>query len=151
MFNGVNFVFVLGAMLVLGGYLLRRNARAVHRSSRRDVHSEAREQLQRAATAVDSHVERQEVRLHEFERQIDARTATRIAQLETLIVEARQAAARLETLLARANGEKQDVAPELQPLIEELQGAGYTAAEIATIVSRSRDEVQQELDRRGAA
>lgn len=150
MFPGSSFVVVLGGMLVLGGYLLRRSARAVHRSSHRDVHAEARQQLQRTATAAETHVERLEVRLHEFERQVDARTSTRIAQLQTLITAGQQAAARLESLLNRTRDEEAAVAAELRPLIGELREAGYSASEIAGMLKQSAEQVQHELDRTAA-
>ena len=139
MFSGNGAIFLVGGMLLLGGFLLRRSARAVARSSRRDVHGEARQQLQRTAMAAESHVERLEVRLQEFDREVESRTATRIAQLQALIVEAREAGARLESVLERCRTGNEALAAEVQPLLEELRLAGFSTAETVEIVRKTAE------------
>ena len=78
----------LGLLVLFLAFLMRRTGRRSRRSAQRDVLAEVRGEFRAAENSAKRELQKLEVRLYDFSREVDALTQTRIALLQQLIAEA---------------------------------------------------------------
>jgi hypothetical protein len=158
--NGFDLILV-GLLVLVTAFLLRRTFVRGRRSRRRNVLKEVQNDFREAERSAARSVERLEVRLYDYGREIEGQVQTRMARLDRLVVEAEQEAGRLKQLLADSRGPQQDAAdttaghssrsPAEVPdahrsMIVHLADAGYSGEQIANLASRPIEFVQSVLD-----
>jgi len=134
-------LIVLGLLLVAVAFLLRRAGKKSRRSRNRDVAAEVRQQFHEAERDGRREIERLEVRLHDFAREIDALAQTRIAALTELIAAADRAIGELSKHTVTG-----PLSPEQVRILQLLREAGYGDTELAHLIGRSTDEVRDALN-----
>ncbi len=108
--GGGQFV-VLGFMLVLVAVILRRAAPRLPRRPARDAVYDLQDEIREIETGHASRLEKMELRLHDFARDVEARIQTRLTLLDELVFDADQEIARLQQLLEQTRGGPQLVKP----------------------------------------
>ncbi|MEZ6047341.1 MAG: hypothetical protein R3C11_17520 [Planctomycetaceae bacterium] len=101
MFNGLEHV-ALGGFILLAAYIIQRRTWRL-RGGRRDKSSydEAQAEISALENAQRNELNRLQVKLHDFERMVDAKVQTRMLQLEQLLEQADQEIHRLNGEIAR--------------------------------------------------
>jgi hypothetical protein len=101
--NGLNDAqtIALGIAVILTGLVLRRGFTRAKHMQGRNPWGEAQAEFRRQPVADTATVEKLEVRLHEFARQVEARIHTRMAVLDRLIVDAEREIVRLQQVLGK--------------------------------------------------
>ena len=163
--------YVLLGLLTLGtGLYLRRGWKKGNVIRSRKPLAEARESMRQAENTPQGIAQQAETSLAEYTREVEGRMETRIEVLDQLIVEADKEIARLEESLETrretTEPSKNSAGPDLilHPQAREdsteirsdrailaFSEAGYEPTEIATLVSRTEDDVQAILDQRKAS
>jgi len=159
---------LIGLTMLVIAFLVRRSVTLHKRTSGRDVAGEVRRDMLAAEKTVASRIAKLEVRLHDYDRDVNGRIQTKLAMLDRLIEEADQEIDKLSGLLnsdqlrsairSHASGKTidrlgsdsdtsiQPLSAEQRRMIVHVWNAGYAAEEIATLISRSADEIRQVLD-----
>ncbi|MFQ5733202.1 MAG: hypothetical protein ACE5KM_14775 [Planctomycetaceae bacterium] len=135
----------LGLLLLLVGFLMRRSAKRHRRRPETDPSEEVRTQFLQAEKTSRSNLEQLELRLHDFAREVDALTQTRIGTLAELVTAADEAVCELDERLAgqsRAGGTAAGLTAQQQRMVALLSGAGYQAGSIAALIGRPVEEVR---------
>lgn len=115
--NGLQLV-VLGLLVLVVAFLLRRSiVLAKRQRSGLDTAEISRPALSADARAA-AEIQRLEVRLHDFDREIESRMQTRIATLDQLIVEADREISRLNEL--RAHERTAWTTPRHEPVADDV-------------------------------
>lgn len=168
-----------GIFLALGFWIRSVFARRVREETLLGAKTEEPEDP-KAADRANARVDRFEIRLHEYSRDVEARMETRLARLDRLVVSADQEICRLEDLLEKKGNRNPQSGPDIitggsegmettdnrirEPLtswqrrmVWHLQEAGYAPREIAVLLDRPEDEVvaslefERQVQSRGAA
>lgn len=172
----IGFLSLLFAGLMVWRTRLARRLRAEGSAtiSRRD-HREASEAVER----VSSHVDRFELRLYEYNREVEARIETRLAQLDQLVLSADREICRLQNLLQKKDSSAPSPGPDIvtnapastasleqqsglltpwqRRMVLHLADAGYNTREISVLLGRPEEEIsaalelERRLQSRGAA
>lgn len=143
---------LLGIAIVVTGLVLRRGMAQAKQAQSRDPVGEARADLRRRARRDQASVEMLEVRLHEFARTVEARTQTRMAVLDHLILDADREIARLQSLLGKLEGQSDTgtsstrAAPSLLSLGHAGDARGLPAAVAGEPTGRTRRDVPRQPD-----
>jgi len=158
--NGFDLILV-GLLVLVTAFLLRRTFVRGRQSRRRDVLKEVQDDFREAERSAARSVERLEVRLYDYGREIEGQVQTRMAMLDRLVVEAEQEAGRLKQLLADSTGPQPDaddttaghpahgpadVSDAHRSMIVHLADAGYSREQIANLASRPIGLIQSVLD-----
>ncbi len=169
----MGFLSVLFAGVVCWRMWLARKVReeqAMH--GRTQDRREASEAMERVAT----HVNQFELRLYDFNREVEGRIETRLTQLDQLVVEADREIVRLQDLLRKkgtdnttaagpditlpGSSAKTSAQPSAQTgdatrgpltpwqrrMVLHLSEAGYNAREVAALIDREEEEVKIALE-----
>jgi hypothetical protein len=115
--NGLNDAqtIALGIAVILTGLVLRRGFTRAKHMQGRNPWGEAQAEFRRQPVADTATVEKLEVRLHEFARQVEARIHTRMAVLDRLIVDAEREIVRLQQVLGKdSHAPEQSLAQPLE-------------------------------------
>lgn len=145
-----------GGQMILGGllmlvvaFVLRRSFSQSKVSRTRDPLREARQEIHQAESSYAGAINKMELRLHEYAREVEARIDTKITVLDRLIVAAEQKIQRLEELsqpAAPAEAAEAAEPPRLisdgQRVIYQLADLGLSAAEIAERISEPASHVR---------
>lgn len=145
-------LILLGSMMFVIGFVLWRNTVLRRQSSRRRPHREAVAEIETRMQIPDSHLRGLEVRLHDYDREVEARIKTTLAILDKLVLDATQESAHLEELIDRAQalgvGPKlfnpnagTEMSAEQQRRFEELVALGLADDEIARVLQVSEEVV----------
>ena len=78
---------LLGLLLLVTAFVLRRSFSGIKKSQQRDPLKEARQEIRAAETGHAAKINRMELKLHDYDREIDGRTQTQIALLDQLVIE----------------------------------------------------------------
>eukprot|EP00913_Durusdinium_trenchii_P035300 g33030.t1 len=118
---------VLGMAILFVAFLLRRNAVRGRKSQNRDIVGEVREEFLQQEKQGASKLEKLELRLYDYSREVEARIETRIALLDQLVVAADAETTRLESQLKlhlenADEAARQRATPEQRRMIEHLAG-----------------------------
>ena len=97
-FSGLQIV-LLGLLILVVGFLLRRSFMLNKRSRKRDPASEVRKEMHAAERSATSGIRKLEIRLHDYGREVEGRVQTTLTLLDRLILEADRESHRLLTLL----------------------------------------------------
>jgi len=100
-FSGFQLV-LLGLSLLIVGIVLWRGFARGRRSRGRDVTAEVRREMLDAEQTVSGRMDKLEVRLHDYGREVEGRIETRIALLNQLLIEADRKIERLQELTAES-------------------------------------------------
>ena len=168
-------LIILGLLILTAGFMLRRSVVLGRRSRNRDVAAEVRHEMHQAEQSVASRMQGLEVRLYDFEREVEAKMESRFAQLDQLIVEADGVIDRLRHQIredrrkessepvrrrpdivslpqrddnsAEAGGPdcSDSIDAEVCRMIGLYRQAGYSPPEIARLVDRTEPEVRAVL------
>lgn len=99
-----------GGQMILGGllmlvvaFMLRRSFTQSKASSRRDPLREAREEIRAAETSYASAINKQEIKLHDYSREVEGRIESRITLLNRLLIEADHKIAQLEAFAEKSS------------------------------------------------
>lgn len=164
---------VLGGLMLLSAWLLWRSHTWGAASRRRDPLDEARAAISEREHSETARIRNLEVRLFEFQREVEATIATRMAMLEKLTADADREIQRLVTAIAEARGfdvpETNDLddapvfrlgtvddwpAREVVDAMRLLRDAGFDIREIARLVEQPEaivEDVVGPIDRADAA
>jgi hypothetical protein len=154
-----------GVFLALGFWIRTVFSRRAHEETVRGAKTEEPDDP-KTADRVGARVDRFEIRLHEYSRDVEARMETRLARLDRLVVSADQEICRLQDLLEKKGKRPQngpDIAiggdasnsdtPVREPLtswqrrmVWHLQEAGYTPREVAVLLDRPESEIVAALE-----
>lgn len=133
---------VIGLLILVTAFLLRRTGLRSRKTRDGDVVAEVKQDfLQREERNL---VDRQTVKLHDFARDVDALTQTRIALLRELTAEADRAIIELQTQLA-ACGISGEFTPAQRRIAVLLSKAGHPTATIANLLNRPESEIRAAL------
>jgi hypothetical protein len=155
-FSGPQLI-VLGLMILVIGYLLRRTFVRSKRSRERDPAQEVRQARRAAERSAESGIRHLEVRLYDYGREVEGRVETTLTLLDRLILEAQQETDRLQQLLHSAGQADESSArvvrgtvdapldAEERGMVQNLKQAGYTLPQIARFLRRPADEVRAAL------
>ena len=105
--NGMQLI-VLGALMLVTAFVLRRTSVMSRKSRSRDVLAETRQEMRAAERAGSAVLHGLEVRLHEFSREIEGRMQTRLDALDRLTADADQEIERLRQLIEESRGQMRD-------------------------------------------
>lgn len=135
----------------------------------------------KAADRAAARVDRFELRLHEYSRDVEARMETRLARLDRLVISADQEICRLQDLIEKTGRRKNEQEPDIvigtkpepqvasdgrerdpltswqRRMVQHLRDAGYTPREIGALLDRPETEIvaalefEQQSQPRGAA
>jgi len=130
---------LLGILILFVAFLMRRGALKKRKSSNVNTAEEVRQQYV-AQQAGRKEIEKLELRLHEFAREVDALAQTRIAVLTELVAAADRAIVELEQRVCSG-----ELTAEQRRMIALLARAGYEAGEIATLIRGRKEEVNAVL------
>ena len=155
-------LILLGLAVLVIAFVLYRGIALSQRSGRRDFAAEARAELNRTERAAASGIEKLEVRLHDYGREIEGRVATTRTMLDRLILDAEQEARRLSELLKQSRPIAQSetlrkLTSDEHEMLRELQRAGYGIDRLARLLGRPTEEIiaalqeTHESQRSGAA
>ena len=95
---------LLGLSLLTVGFVLWRGFARGRRSRGRDLTAEVRREMLASEQTVTGRMEKLEVRLHDYGREVEGRIETRIAVLNQLLIEADREIKRLRSLLSESDG-----------------------------------------------
>ncbi|GAB4157078.1 MAG: hypothetical protein Tsb009_34100 [Planctomycetaceae bacterium] len=129
---------LLGVAILFVALLMRRSAVRRSRKSRMsDPVQEVRLAFAKAEKEGRSELEKLEMRLYEFSREMEAGMETRLARLDQLVQQADKEIARLEVLL-RLQQPGENSSPNVlnaseRRIIRHLHAAGYSNSEIASL------------------
>ena len=150
---------ILGLLILVTGFVLRRSAILSKRSEARDPAAEVRSEIHNAERTAGNRIHSLEVRLHDYSREVEGRIETNLARLDQLIAAADCEVERLSQLIQESSGQKPDFSqasgnnqPELSEgqqqrfMIVRLRAAGFEHHEIACIVNCSMETVRSVLD-----
>lgn len=112
--NGLGTAF-LGLLVLLLAFLMRRAGRRSRRTADRDVPAEVRNEFRAAENSAKRELQKLEVRLYDFSREVDALTQTRIALLQQLITEADRLLQQLQQQLDEAGKNPSSAEPPSDP------------------------------------
>ena len=145
-----------GGQMILGGllmlvvaFVLRRSFSQSKVSRTRDPLREARQEIHQAESSYAGAINKMELRLHEYAREVEARIDTKITVLDRLIIEAEQKIQRLEELAHRtapadatAPAEPPRMISDGQRVVYQLADMGLSATEIAERISEPASHVR---------
>lgn len=166
-FGGFDLVLT-GSMILLAIFLLRRTAVRSKRSRNRDVLTEVRDDFRKTEKSAARNIQRLEVRLYDYGREIEGQVQTRMSMLERLLEDAEHEAARLRQVLADSRAQNPEpartassstgrltssspednkaLAGEQRGMIVHLFDAGYSPEQIATLTSRPAELITAVLE-----
>lgn len=121
------------------------------------------------ADRESARVDRFEIRLHEYSRDVEARMESRLARLDRLVVSADREICRLQDLLEKKGKRAGEAGPDIVPtgtsnapnadgrmrepltswqqrMVAHLRDAGYSAKEIAVLLDRPESEITAALE-----
>jgi hypothetical protein len=130
---------LLGVLILFVAFLMRRAGMRKRRSSDENTAEVVRREYL-AHQAGRKEVEKLELRLHDFAREVDALAQTRIAVLTELVAAADRAIIELEKRTATG-----ELTAEQRRMIALLSQAGYDAGEIATLIRGRQEDVNAVL------
>ena len=149
---------VLGLLILVTGFVLRRSAILNKRSQARDPAAEVRSEMYNAERAAGNWIHNLEVRMHDYSREVEGRIETNLARLEQLIVAADSEFERLSQLIQESSGRNPELSqtpgtenPEFSEerqqrfMIVKLRKSGFEHHEIAGIANCSVDTVRSVL------
>lgn len=138
--------------------LVARRARAELDATTADAQDDPK-----AADRAGARIDRFELRLHEYSRDVEARMETRLAKLDRLVVSADREICRLQDLLETKGDRKRENGPDIvsnasgqnstEPGVREpftswqrrmvlhLREAGYNSREVAVLLDRPENEI----------
>ena len=126
-FSGPQIV-LLGLLILVVGFLLRRSFTLNKRSRKRDPAAEIRNEMMEAERSATSGIRKLEIRLYDYGREVEGRVQTTLTLLDRLILEADQESHRLLTLLSDS-GPKDDESDRLRRPDIVIPGNSPAAAE----------------------
>ena len=151
-------MIILGLLILVTGFVLRRSAMLNKRSRARDPAAEVRTEVRNAERAAGNWIHNLEVRMHDYSREVEGRIETNLARLDQLIVAADSECDRLSQLIQESSGRKPELSqspgtgnPELSEsgqkrfMIVRLRDSGFEHHEIAGIANCSVDTVRSVL------
>lgn len=144
MFGNPSQMILIGLAMLCTGFVLFRGSRRLRNSRTRNPQKESERDFLRAEQTVEARIQKLEVRLLEYEREVDAKINTKIKTLQQLILTAEKQIARLESL----NGveEKSGTGKtDRVVMIRQLQSAGFSETEIANMLQTDQREVKSAL------
>lgn len=120
---------LLGFTLALVALLMRRSAKRVMKSKNRDVLSEVQSEMRDAERSHVAAIQRSEVRVYDFHREVQGRVDGTLALLEELVAQADKEIDRLEQLLegtrpaASPHPRRPDITDGPAPMLRNIAGA----------------------------
>jgi len=142
-------LMLLGGMLLLGLFLFRRTVKRIQISQSRNPLAEVQREVRQQEQAQRNSLHQQEVRLHEFSREVEGRIQTRIATLEQMIQQADDTIQRLESVLAALEHTPAASTPDSQheqQLKKHLSIAGFSPKEVVHILGNVSVEINEQPD-----
>lgn len=94
---------LLGLSLLTVGFVLWRGFTRGRRSRGRDLTAEVRKEMLDSEQTISGRMEKLEVRLHDYRREVEGQIETRIALLNQLLIEADSEIKRLRELIAESS------------------------------------------------
>ena len=149
MFDNPMQMILIGMGMIVTGFVLFRGARQLNQSRRRNLLGEANQEILRAEKSVESRVQKMEVRLLEYQREVEAQIGTKMEALRQLTQSAETQIDKLETLLASFHSlnspqeSKQNIMHNR--MTKQLEAAGFSVDEISSLLKISSDEVRKLL------
>ncbi len=134
---------VLGLLVLVTAFLLRRSSVQIRKTRKRDVSAEVKHEFLRTENRNEH--DRLAVKLHDLVREVDALTQTRIAMLRELTAAADRAIVDLET----QDGVRKSVSemtPAQRRMVSLLAEAGHSPSSIAALLNRPETDVQRMID-----
>jgi hypothetical protein len=155
--SGPQFV-VLGLLILVIGFVLRRSAMLNRRSQARDPAAEVRSEIHNAERAAGNWIHSLEVRMHDYSREVEGRIETNLTRLDQLIVASDREIERLSQLIEESSGRKPELSqtPDTEKselsegqqqrfMIVRLRDSGFEHDEIAGIAKCSVNTVRSVL------
>ena len=152
---------ILGLLILVTGFVLRRSVLLNKRSQARDPAAEVRSEIHNAERAAGNWIHNLEVRMHDYGREVEGRIETNLARLDQLIVAADSEIDRLSQLIQESSGRKPELSqthgtekPEHSEcqqqrfMIVRLRDSGFEHHEIAGIANCSLETVRFVLGER---
>ena len=149
---------ILGLLILVTGFVLRRSAMLNKRSQARDPATEVRSEIRNAERAAGNWIHNLEVRLHDYSREVEGHIETNLARMDQLIEAAESEIERLSQLIEESSGRKPELPqtpgtrkPELSEdrqqrfMIVKLRDAGFEQHEIGGIANCSVETVRTVL------
>ena len=124
------YVMFLG-LLIWSAFLMRSAAAKTRQSRSRDVVRELQGELRAEQRPAETQVQRMEIRLHDYDRDVAGRVQTTMIMLDQMIAEADREIDRLEALRSERGG---GLSLEHRRMVVHLAGAGYPKSEIAGFI-----------------
>ncbi|QDU79591.1 hypothetical protein Pla110_13020 [Polystyrenella longa] len=129
MFNGLEHV-ALGGFILLAAYIIqRRTWRKRSSRNRSNAYAESQREIIALDNAQRNELNRLHVKLHDFERMVDAKVQTRVLQLEQLLELADQEIQRLNGEVARIQAPTKTDSPPVDRFTELMEDAGFSKTE----------------------
>ncbi len=151
MFDNPLQMILLGMAMLCIGFVLFRGSRRLQKSKNRNLLEETRREFLVTEKTVEARIHQLEVRLLNYQREVEGQVATKMESLRQLMLVAEKQISRLEDL---EKGEKQtgeDITVRNLPgrnstIIEQLYTAGFSAEEITSMVNSTHEEVQNHVN-----
>ena len=131
------------AVLLLGGYLVWRTKWAAHRRRKQDPMKQVAAERLEVQKRAESIVSSMEVRLYDYERDVQGRVDTTLKMLDQLILQAQDEIERLEQVLMATEFQPHEYEPtekltdDLLDRAQRLAQLGLTREEIARVLNCS--------------
>jgi len=113
-------LILLGLSLLTVGFVLWRGFARGRRSRGRDLTAEVRKEMLDSEQTVSGRMEKLEVRLHDYHREVEGRIETRVALLNQLLIDADREIERLRELIAESSRTKSPLSEEDLPTDERI-------------------------------
>jgi len=113
-------LILLGLSLLTVGFVLWRGFARGRRSRGRDLPAEIRREMLDSEQTVSGRIEKLEVRLHDYHREVEGRIETRVALLNQLLIDADNEIQRLRELIAQSSRTTSPVSEEDLPTDERI-------------------------------
>ncbi len=147
MFNNPLQMILIGLGMLVTGFVVLRGGRKLQQSRGRNLLNESKQEIIRTEQTVESRVQKMEVRLLEYQREVEGQVSTKMATLQQLVLSAETQISRLEELLKSKDQPADLVQKEVRNsrqfmVISQLDSAGFSTKEIACMVKASPEEVE---------
>lgn len=152
-------VVILGILVAAVALILRRTVARTKHYRGRSLRNDPSHELPTPESELAVQIDRIEVRLLDYSREVDARIDSRMALLQEMLATTDREIARLQRLLDEAAGgaplsashAAKPSSAELPAAVQALAGCGFTPEQIAQATGQPIGEVTLLLKLRGAA
>jgi len=135
---------LLGVAVLITGFVVSRSMRRAKVLANRNPADEARRDFVRAEQGQSASINRLELRLYDFSREMEGRLETRMALLDQLIAEADREIARMQELLAGTRGTGNKANSQTLRFISPGETSASTETDVPTAdVARMLDHLRR--------